>query len=196
MNSARVALVISHGTEWPDQMIDRGVRLGCSFAQAETQGIRWHQVSFSRAGGGRYLNARNIARFHFYAVTWGGASLAGANAHRRRGLRNARARRIITHKKHTGGRRHGWIFTPQFSWPDRVDRRRNCVGALHKIGQRGDGSERQVRPRDQGRRRARSQPVAARQARHRHSLGHDRGDRGRKFRPRARRGPSTHRASW
>jgi len=36
---------------------------------------------------------------------------------------------------------------------------------------------RQVRPRDQGRRRARSQPIAARQARHRHPLGNDRGDR-------------------
>ena len=40
-----------------------------------------------------------------------------------------------------------------------------------------DGAERQIRSRDQGRRRARSQPVAARQARYRHPLGRDRGGR-------------------
>ena len=45
--------------------------------------------------------------------------------------------------------------------------------------QGGDGTERQVRPRHQGRRRARSEPVAARQARHRHPLRPDRGGRGR-----------------
>ena len=47
----------------------------------------------------------------------------------------------------------------------------------HRV--RRDGAERQVRPRDQGRRRARSEPEPARQARHRHPLRRDRGGRGR-----------------
>ena len=46
-------------------------------------------------------------------------------------------------------------------------------------GARRDGAERQVRSRHQGRRRARSEPIAARQARHRHPLRPDRGARGR-----------------
>ena len=52
-----------------------------------------------------------------------------------------------------------------------------AVAAMSGRAACGDGTERQVRPRDQGRRRARSQPVAAGKTRHRHSLGHDRGDR-------------------
>ena len=52
-----------------------------------------------------------------------------------------------------------------------------AVAAASGDGPCRDGAERQVRPRDQGRRRARPQPVAAGQARHRHPLGRDRGRR-------------------
>src|SRR5258708_1668611 len=63
-------------------------------------------------------------------------------------------------KQNLGERQHVRIVTPQF--PCRIGRRRHAVEASYKLRRGGDGARRQVRSRDQGRRRARSQPVAAR----------------------------------
>ncbi|MEY9315047.1 hypothetical protein ABIF29_001846 [Bradyrhizobium elkanii] len=73
----------------------------------------------------------------------------------------------------SGGRCRERIFTPGFFQSDGIGRCRSH----RRAGHCGDGAGRQVRPRDQERRRHRSQPVAARQARRRHPLGHHRGDR-------------------
>src|SRR3954451_3936276 len=73
--------------------------------------------------------------------------------------------------------RHGRHIT------SRLPRRNGILRARRRRGRprpspRREGPERQVRPRHQGGRRARSEPVAARRARHRHPLRPHRGARG------------------
>ncbi len=70
----------------------------------------------------------------------------------------------------TGRRNHASI-TPRFSDHRRVV----CADRRRGPGARRHGAERQVRPGDQGWRGARSEPVIARQTRHRHSPWRDRG---------------------
>ena len=91
-----------------------------------------------------------------------------------------------------GGSHESKVWSPTVTSP--ISCRRRLVRARRRRGRSGarrDGAERQVRPRDQGRRRARPEPVAARQARHRHPLRRDRGGRGRHPGRRARCACST-----